>query len=320
MSEFAFELALCARLEATTNWLPARQLGGGVAAPGRRVIDVCAVVPGPGFDDRAAIAAAALPPAVLEGTVGVGEAVRPADAIDCHPERRREAVDRAVDLGFLERERRDGQTVVRRTTRYPGDWFDRLIAVENKPDLDRPGALSRQLGYDVSLALFDEVVLATADYPTGAHLNRIPDAVGVWRVDPGTGARTVVRDPSPLPVDDPGIEPVAERADRTDVAVVPPAEKARVRRRVAERAYGKGWRTYDLPPCAHAEPTADGRPRCTHFDRVVDPATDCGPDCPGFERASAPALDRAALRDARTPWVAEPRGVGRRQAGLDRFG
>ncbi|MFB6304623.1 MAG: DUF5787 family protein [Haloferacaceae archaeon] len=319
MSEFAFELALCARLEATTDWLPARQLGGGVAAPGGRVVDVAAVVPGPSFDDRAAIADSALPFPVLEGPVGVGEAVPAADAVDRSPERRREVIDRAVDLGLLERDRRGGRTTVRQTARYPEDWFDRLVAVENKPDLGRPGDLERQLRHDVSLALFDEVILATASHVTGAHLNRIPDEAGVWRVDPATGEREVVRDPTPLPVEDPGVEPVEWGTRRTDVAIVDPAEKARVRRRVAERAYGKGWRTYDLPPCARIDPTDDGRPRCGHFGRVVDPATDCGPDCPGFERADPPDVDPDALRDARTPWVADPSGVADRQAGLDRF-
>ncbi|MFB6281068.1 MAG: DUF5787 family protein [Haloferacaceae archaeon] len=318
--EFAFELALCARLEATTDWLPARQLGGGVAAPTGRVIDVCAVVPGPGFGARAALTDGTIPAPVLAADVGVGEAVPAAAAFDCPPGRREAAIDRAVELGVLDRGRRNGRTTVRRTARYPEDWFDRLIAVENKPDLDRPGALRRQLRHDAALGLFDEVVLATADHVTGAHLNRLPDPVGVWRVDPATGERTVVREPAALPVGEPGIEPVAERADRTDVAVVPPAEKARARRRIAERAYGKGWRTYEPPPCARAGTTDDGRPRCAHFDRVVDPATDCGPDCPGFERAAPPDLDRAALRDARTPWVADPEGTARRQAGLDRFG
>jgi hypothetical protein len=103
------------------------------------------------------------------------------------------------------------------------------------------------------------------------------------------------------------------------VAVVAPETKARARRRVAERAYGKGWRTYDLPACARLAPTDDGRPRCAHFDRVVDPATACGEDCPGFAPGEAPDADCAALRSARTPWVANPSGAGRRQAGLDDF-
>ena len=129
----------------------------------------------------------------------------------------------------------------------------------------------------------------------------------------------MVREPAPLPSDGPGVELLAERPLRTDVAVVSAAEKARARRRVAERASGKGWRTYDLPACAGAATTADGRPYCRQFARVVDPATDCGADCPAFEPGDPPEIDREALRADRTPWVADPVGVTRRQSRLDRF-
>lgn len=317
--EFAFELALCAHLEETTDWVLARQLGAAVAAPGSRVMDVVGVVPGPRFDARAAITAETIPPLAVESDAGVGEAVSVRQAFDCHPDRARDAVDRAAEVGFFERERRGGRTYVRQTARYP-DWVDRLVGVENKPDLGRPGDLERQLRVDTALALFDEVWLATESYVTGAHLNRLPEQVGVWRFDPATGERTVVREATPLAVDEPGVEPVDERPLRTDVALVSVAEKRRKRRRIAERAWGKGWRTYDLPPCANAGATADGRPRCDAFDRVVDPATDCGESCPEFEASDAPEVDRKGLRDARTPWVANPSGRARRQSGLDRFG
>ena len=98
-----------------------------------------------------------------------------------------------------------------------------------------------------------------------------------------------------------------------------PAARRRCRGRIAERAYGEGWRTSGPPAGAHVSVTDDGRPRCAHYDRVVEPATDCGPDCPAFEPGEAPALDAAALRAARSRWVAEPAGVTGRQAGLDRF-
>ncbi|MFB6156030.1 MAG: DUF5787 family protein [Haloferacaceae archaeon] len=317
--EFAFELALCAHIEEATDLLPARQLGAGVTDPGGRIIDVCAVEPGPGFDDRAAITAEAIPPRAISSDVGVGEAVDPRAAFDCHPSVARRDAERAVEVGFFERERRRGREYVRRAVRYPDDWFARLVGVENKPDLGRPGDLERQLRTDVSLGAFDEVVLATESYVTGAHLNRIPEEVGVWRFDPESGERTVVREPSPLAVDDPGVEPTGYHPLRTDVAVVDAAAKARTRLRLAERAYGKGWRTYDPPACAHARFTDDGRPRCAHFERVVDPGSDCA-DCPAREPGSAPALDREGRRAARTRWVADPEGVARRQVGLDRFG
>ena len=316
--EFGFELGLCARIEEATDWLPARQLGGAVAAPGRRVVDIVGVVPGDSFDRRAAITDRTIPPPAVEGAAGPGEAVPRSEAVDVHPRRRAAVVDRAVEVGFLERVRRSGRTLVRTTTRYPGDWFAELVAVENKPDLGRPGDLGRQLRHDVALALFDRVVLATRSRVTRAHRNRLPDAVGIWRVDPEEGW-TVVRPPDRLATDETGVEPVETTPARTDVALVPPGRKRRARRRVAERAYGKGWRTYDLPACAHATTTRAGRPWCTEFDAPVDPRTDCGTACPARAPADPPSFDPETVRDRRTSWRAEPPGVADRQAGLDRL-
>ncbi|KAB1193124.1 hypothetical protein GJR96_06575 [Haloferax sp. MBLA0076] len=318
-SEFAFELALCAHLEEVTDWLPARQLGASVASPGSRIIDVCAVVPGPEFDDRSRITSRDIPATAIESEVGVGHAVFWRDAFDCHPARARRATDRAVEAGFFESEHRRGREYVRRATRYPDEWFSRLVGIENKPDLGEPGDLLRQLRLDVSLALFDEVVLATESYVTGAHLNRIPEEVGVWRFDPETGEREIVRDADPLATDATGVEPVEYESLHTDVALVSPADKRTARLRLAERAYGKGWRGYDVPGCASAGVDAVGRPVCSHFGRVVDPGAECGSNCPAFGPADPPELDRGALRDARTGWVADPDGVARRQSGLDRF-
>ncbi|MEF8800376.1 MAG: DUF5787 family protein [Halolamina sp.] len=317
--EFAFELALAADLERTTDWVVARQLGAAVAEPGARVMDIVGVVPSDGVTERAAITAERIPSLAIESDAGVGEAIAVGDALDCGPDRAKSVVERAVETGFFERERRGGRTYVRQTTRYP-DWADRLVGVENKPDLGTPGDLEQQLRFDAALGLFDELWLATGSYVTGAHLNRLPDAVGVWRFDPETGERETVREPSPLAVADPGVEPVADRPLRTDVELVSPAEKARKRRRIAERAWGKGWRTYAFPGCTQCSATSDGLPACGFYGEVVDPATDCGPDCPGYEADETPDIDLDALRDDRTPWLREPAGVAREQAGLDRFG
>ncbi|SFK60746.1 hypothetical protein SAMN04487950_0148 [Halogranum rubrum] len=323
MHEFGFELALCSHLEATTDSVVARQLGGTVVAPGNRIVDVVLVEQGPEFDARTRITDQRIPTLAVESDVGVGSAVYWKDAFDCHPERAREVTDWALSVGFFERERggrgrHGGREYVRRTTRYP-DWFSSLTAIENKPDLGTPGDLERQLRTDVSLALFDEVILATESYVTRAHLNRIPEQVGVWRFDPETGEREVVREPTTLTPESTGVELLDRQPLRTDVAFVDAAEKARVRRRVAEKAYGKGWRSYDLPACAHATATADGRPYCEHFGCVVDPGADCGASCTAAEPSDPPAVDLAALRDERSPWVANPAGVARRQVGLDRF-
>jgi hypothetical protein len=323
--EYPFELALCAHLEATEEAVIARQLGGGVRQPANRVLDVVAVEPGPAFADRADLTPETVPAAAVESEVGVGRASDPVDAIDARPDRARRVAERAVEVGFFERAVGGG---VRQVARYPDGWFDRVVAVENKPDLGDPGDLRLQLRKDVSLALADEVVLATESYVTGAHLNRVPEAVGVWRFDPETGDREVVREPTPLDADDWGLELLDEHPLRTDVATVPADAKARQRRRLAERAYGKGWRPAAFPACAEAEVAerdateAEGRaglPYCRWKGRVVDPAN-CGPDCPGHDPTDPPEFDAAAARDDRTPWVADPEGKARRQSGLDRFG
>ncbi len=332
MQEFGFELALCRALERERpDRLYARQLGGAVR--GRRVVDIVAIEPGPEFDTRRAITSETIPPLAAESDVGPGTAVRPADAFDCHPERARAAVDRAVELGFFQRTRRNGHTAVRQTTRYP-DWFDSLVAVENKPDLERPGDLRDQLRTDASLGLFDEVVLATESYVTRAHLNRLPDVVGVWRFDPESGERAVVREARQLPVAKPGIELVERHAGRADIRPVDPEEKARVRRRVAERVYGKGWRP-ELPACGRCVPgespvgrdvedagdhsAGDALPWCPYYDRFVRPAADCGPDCTGYDPSDPPDVDRDALRARHSPWDPDPEDVQRQQVGLDSF-
>ncbi|GKZ13187.1 DUF5787 family protein [Haladaptatus sp. T7] len=350
MREFPFELALCAHLEATTDDVIARQVGAGVHAPSNRIIDVLCVEPGPDFGSRTDISAERIPDAAIESDVGVGEARYWRDAFDTSPEYARGVVDRAVEIGFFERERRGGREYVRQVARYP-DWFGRLVGIENKPDLADPGDLETQLRKDVSLGLVDEVILATESYVTGAHLNRIPEEVGVWRfhggeegsgngdevgergdeveergneekkgeAGKGSGRIEVIREPTPLDTDEAGTELIEERVGRTDVRVASAEGKAKRRRRMAERAYGKGWRTYDFPACGEIEPRGGAVPYCRWKGRVVDPAR-CGEDCPGHDPADPPAVDTDAERDVRTPWVADPTGRQRRQSGLDRFG
>jgi len=136
---------------------------------------------------------------------------------------------------------------------------------------------------------------------------------------PDSGERTVVREPTPLSTAEPGVELLASKPLRTDIEFVTPAEKGVKRRRIAERAYGKGWRSYEFSACQRMAATDDGRPHCSWFDCVVNPAVDCGPDCEGFESGESPAVDIEALRDSRSRWVADPEGVSRTQSGLDRF-
>lgn len=351
--EYAFELALCARLEAPDR-VVGRQVGGGVRRPGGRVLDTVVVEPAPEFEERAAITDDAVPPAAVESDVGVGRYRRPAPAFDRSPERARELAADAVRAGFFERERggrelraderlRPGARV-RQVARYP-DWFSRITAVENKPDLDRPGDLRRQLRLDVALGVVDRVVLATSDHVTGAHLNRIPEEVGVWRYEYSEGEAApdasgpveptdddvpdpveVIREPEPLPVAEPGVELLREHPGETEIAVVSPEQKTRARRRIAERAYGKGVRPAAgaFPDCTRAAEGevagGGGLPYCAWKGRVVDPGRECGPSCAGHEASEPPEVDPEAERDRRTAWVRDPEGRKRRQSGLDRFG
>lgn len=333
MSEFAFELQLCAHLEQEYP-LVSRQLGAGVHTPGGRVIDILCVTPGPEFETRTRLTPRTIPAGVVEASIGVGEWTRVGRAFDGPPERGHRLAEAGADAGFLEYERRGGQTVVRQAARYPDDWFGRLVGIENKPDLGVPGALETQLRTDVSLGVLDEVWLATESYVTGAHLNRIPDEVGVWRVTVddadtqdeggGTSARVeVVREATPLETAGPGIELLDERPGHSEIAVATSDEIRRQRRRMAERAYGKGWRTYSMPACVHAESGSasgtTGLPYCEYKDRLVDAAGECGADCAGFESGPEPAVDHEAERARRSAWNPDPDSVARTQAGLDRF-
>jgi len=322
--EFPFELAMCAHLEARTAGVVGRQIGGGVHAPANRIVDVLVVEPGPAFEERVALTGETIPDAAIESDVGTGKACYWKDGFERTGDYTRTTIDRAVDVGFFERERRGGREFLRQTARYP-DWFDRLVGIENKPDLASPGALETQLRKDVSLGLLDEVVLATESYVTRAHLNRFPPEVGVWRVDWDADPEDrieVVREATPLDTAGVGVELLAEHPGRTEVRTATPAAKARRRRRMAERAYGKGWRTYEFPACRRVENGSfaggGGLPYCSFEGRVVDPAN-CGPDCPGHDPADPPAVSLDEEREARTPWVTDPTGRARRQTGLDRF-
>ncbi|GAB7019395.1 DUF5787 family protein [Halostagnicola bangensis] len=340
MSEFAFELELCAHLESVgqpgteRNGIVARQLGGAVAEPGGRILDIVCVEPGPAFDQRLALTGETIPDAAIEADIGPGTARYWKDAFadDCHPERAKSALERALEIDFFESELRNGREYVRQVARYP-DWYSRIIGIENKPDLGTPGDLEAQLRTDASLGLVDEAILATESYVTGAHLNRIPGEIGVWRVSrgdtsDGVGNRKleieVVREPMSLSTDESGIEPLEYHPGHTDVAVVSAEQKARTRRRIAERAFGKGWRTFRFPDCGACEPSAGEfstpLPFCSWKGRIVDAESECGASCPGHDPASGLEIDLEAERDRRTPWRREPSGERRRQSGLDQFG
>jgi hypothetical protein len=181
----------------------------------------------------------------------------------------REAVHRAAARGAVETRRRGNRIELRRIAPYP-DWIRRVIAIENKPDIDASAAraLASQIEYDVDCGLLDEAWVATrvTDSPVpSVLLEAFPVEAGVLAVDPSTGEADVLWHPSTLPVGD---------HDR--------------RRVIAERAYGRGWRSHVdtmRPDCRHFELRAHGEafvPFCAAKERYQT-AAECSGSCHEFE-------------------------------------
>ncbi|AWB28144.1 DUF5787 family protein [Halococcoides cellulosivorans] len=323
MREAAFELAVCAHVEERDRVL-ARQIGTGVDT--RRIADVIVLDPGPDFETRASITDRAIPPVVIEAFAASDP--RPAAAVDAHPEHAQRAIEHALDAGALVAERDGRRTTYRLARPYPDDWVDSIVAIENKPDLDRPGDLRAQVRHDVSLGVVDRVVLVTASHVTGAHEHRVPDPVGIWQFDPASGERRVVREALSLDPDDWGLEVLDRDPGAWTIETVDQSAKRRRRIAIAERAYGAGWRPSrsDWPACARCSAVSVGTatlPDCAWADRIVDPRAECGPDCPGFEAAADPDVapstpDPDRERDNSSAWVRDPPGPYR-QVGLDQF-
>jgi hypothetical protein len=205
----------------------------------------------------------------------------------------RAAVHRAAGRDLIA-ERRDGNRIeIKRVAPYP-DWADRIVAVENKPDLDASAAraLADQLTHDVDTALADEVWVATratGEAVEPALLGDFPVEVGVLAMEFGdvdgadwpaypTGRASVEWLPSAL---DP----------ETDSEGMTTTEKAERRRVIAERAYGRGWRSYVdtmRPDCRHFEPRRPGGtggtvvPGCDAKGRHQT-AGECSGSCGEFE-------------------------------------
>jgi hypothetical protein len=165
----------------------------------------------------------------------------------------REAVKAAAERGVVETRRgRNGRIELRRKWRYP-EWLRRIVAIENKPDLDASAAraLAPQLERDVALSLADEVWVATR--ATGqsiepALLERLPVEAGILAFDGGDAE--VVWEPRTLPVSERGTR-ILERPSGGEhdhsaarFEYVSPEWKTGKRREIAERAYERGWRAY----------------------------------------------------------------------------
>ena len=210
----------------------------------------------------------------------------------------REHVTRAAERGLVDRRKNSGRVELRRRQAYP-DWCDRLIAIENKPDLDASAAdaLADQLHRDVALGLADEVWVATKQ--TGeaiepALLTERPPEAGVLAFAPQSMAAEVLWHPQTLPVDKPGTR-IEERpsGDAGDLSAarfsyVDPETKRHRRRVLAERVYGRGFRSFVdsmRPDCRWFQLREEDRqllPYCASKERLIE-ARECTGSCPVFE-------------------------------------
>lgn len=211
----------------------------------------------------------------------------------------REAVSRAADRGLVEKRKQNGRIQLRRKWVYP-DWLERIVAIENKPDMDASAAreLVPQLERDVALGLADEVWVATgATEETAVLLRDSPVEAGVLTVEDGhrgAEAVSVTWQPRTLAVEAPGTR-IIDRPDGgpSDASAArfeyaEPAWKATKRLVIAERGYERGWRSYVdsmRPDCRHFElrpEAAVARPYCQAKGRAQT-ARECAGSCPAFE-------------------------------------
>jgi hypothetical protein len=210
----------------------------------------------------------------------------------------RESIHRADDRGILDVRKRNNRIQIRRKWAYP-DWVERVVAVENKPDLDASAArnLRQQLEYDVALALADEVWVATratGESVEPALLESVPVEAGILTVDSETRSAAVEWFPRTLDADAPGTR-ILERgesggtygsaAGRFEYA--DPEWKRAKRLEIAERAYEKGWRSFAetmRPDCRHFQLRRDGRtllPWCGAKE-CHQTSSECSGSCPEF--------------------------------------
>jgi hypothetical protein len=213
----------------------------------------------------------------------------------------REAVHRAADRGLVERSRDENRIQLRRKWRYP-DWVKRIVAIENKPDLDAAAArdLAHQLHQDVALGLCDEVWVATRATDESVEpilLADMPVEAGVLTLrenSRGVSAGSVEWRPRSLAVDRPGTRildrPEGGKYDQSAVRFeyADVDWKREKRLEIAERAYERGWRSYASsmrPDCRHFElrPTeAVARPYCAAKE-CHQTARECAGSCSEFE-------------------------------------
>jgi hypothetical protein len=329
--EFGFELRVCRWAE--RSWPPAGETSGTVLVARqlgskRRRWDTVVVECDPeGLRARAGFGAAALDSDLLH--VVRNAPVEWAWYRDALPEPDypwryvREAINRAAARDAVERRKRSNRVEIRRVRPYP-DWVRRVIAVENKPDLDAAAArdLRSQLEYDVALGATDEVWVATRATDQRVEpvlLEDLPVEAGVLVIDdetptedstghPPTPSAGVAWHPRTLDPAATGTRilerPAGGEYDQSAARFeyVSPAEKRERRLVVAERAHERGWRDYVetmRPDCRHFQLQAAGTGLTPHCDAKCrgQTAAECSGSCPDFEpeppawRSRGPPID-----------------------------
>ncbi|TMT85580.1 hypothetical protein E2L06_02795 [Haloterrigena sp. H1] len=211
----------------------------------------------------------------------------------------REAIHRADDRGILETRKNGNRIEIRRKWAYP-DWLERIVAIENKPDLDASAAraLGAQLEYDVAMGLADEVWVATratGDTVEPALFEDLPVEAGILALEPDALTADIAWYPRTLAVDEPGTR-ILERPDggARDASAarfeyVDPETKVDTRLAIAERAYERGWRSFVdtmRPDCRHfqlhARDDRQALPHCAAMDRCQT-AAECAGSCSHYE-------------------------------------
>ncbi|WP_226005422.1 DUF5787 family protein [Natrinema salinisoli] len=211
----------------------------------------------------------------------------------------REAIHRADDRGILETRKNGNRIEIRRKWPYP-DWLERIVAIENKPDLDASAAraLASQLEYDVAMGLADEVWVATrktGDRVAPALFEDLPVEAGILALEPAALTADVAWHPRTLAVDEPGTR-ILERPDggardssAAQFEYVDPDWKADRRLAIAERAYERGWRSFVetmRPDCRgfelRARDASQAVPYCAAKGRCQT-AAECAGSCGEFE-------------------------------------
>ncbi len=192
----------------------------------------------------------------------------------------REAIHRAADRNIVSLRKQSNRVEIKQIAQYP-DWLRRIIAIENKPDMDASAArnLGQQLSTDVDSQLADEVWVATKQTDNQvepALLEDIPIEAGILSIafDPHA-SDTAWTDADVL-------------WQSTELARDHPPDRRRQRLILAERVYGRGWRSYHRtmrPDCRHFELRRYGDsmiPWC-QAKQQTQTAAECSSDCRAFE-------------------------------------